>query len=181
MLHLKDNIKKIRKAYNETQEKFATRMGVTLPMQKTYEGGKSNPDIIYLEGLSKVSGIAMEQLKNSNLDYSLISEKVAKVTNAKPVPDKLYGQAQISIQEYIDELRSDKKELQEVIRTNLTAIATMLSSLSRHDQAYHETILRSLARLENRNEDDLTLEAGTIEADRMRKGIHKDNPQNIRR
>lgn len=64
----------------------------------------------------------------------------------------------------IDELQTDKRKLQNTIDTNLTALMQLLSALSRHDRAFHDTILRSLARLEGKKEVDLVAEARSFEA-----------------
>jgi hypothetical protein len=64
----------------------------------------------------------------------------------------------------LDELKADKIKLQNTIDTNLTAMMQLLSALSRHDRAFHDTILRSLARLEGKKEVDLVAEARSFEA-----------------
>jgi len=75
------------------------------------------------------------------------------------------------------ELREDKKVLQRVIETNLTALMQLLTALSLHDRAWHEIIVRALARLENKTEDQLIGEARTLEAAKTLqahgKGSHK--------
>lgn len=67
----------------------------------------------------------------------------------------------------IGELQADKRQLQNTIDANLTALMQLLSALSRHDRAFHDTILRSLARLEGKKEVDLVAEARSSEAARQ--------------
>lgn len=67
----------------------------------------------------------------------------------------------------IDDLKTDKAKLQKTIDTNLSAMMQLLSALSRHDRAFHDTILRSLARLEGKKEVDLVAEARSSEAARQ--------------
>lgn len=74
------------------------------------------------------------------------------------------GNIKITVQDYIDELRIDKKKLQNTIDTNLTAMIQLLGALSRHDRAFHDTMLKSLARLEKRPENELIGEARSFEA-----------------
>ncbi|HEX6427962.1 MAG TPA: hypothetical protein VF008_09765 [Niastella sp.] len=64
----------------------------------------------------------------------------------------------------IEDLMTDKTKLQNTIDSNLTAMMQLLSALSRHDRAFHETMLKSLARLEKRQENDLVAEARSFEA-----------------
>jgi phage repressor protein C with HTH and peptisase S24 domain len=76
MLHISTNIRKIRKLLNRTQFEFADVMGVSLAMQKSYEGGKANPDTIYLEKLSELTGFRVSDLLNNDLSVREIVEKV---------------------------------------------------------------------------------------------------------
>lgn len=72
----------------------------------------------------------------------------------------------ITAQEYIEELRRDKRRLESVIDANLTALVTMLSALHRHDLASHQVMLRSLARLEKlKDREQLIEEADRIEGE----------------
>jgi len=64
----------------------------------------------------------------------------------------------------INDLQSDKINLQNTIDTNLTAMMQLLGALSRHDRAFHETMLKSLARIEKRQESELVGEARSFEA-----------------
>lgn len=82
----------------------------------------------------------------------------------------LKGDIKITVQDYIDGLKEDKKKaferedkIMNQLASNLTAMMQLLTSLQRHDQVFHETILRSLGRLEGGN-TDLVLEARSTEA-----------------
>jgi plasmid maintenance system antidote protein VapI len=77
--------------------------------------------------------------------------------------------------DYINELREDKKRLQNTIDTNLTALMQLLSALSRHDRAFHDTILKSLARLEGKKEVDLVAEARSSEAAKQIEEMTRSN------
>jgi len=79
----------------------------------------------------------------------------------------------LSPMDYINDLKEDKKQakiredkIMNQLAANLTAMMQMLSALQRHDQAFHETILRSLSRIEGGNVD-LVLEAHSSEADQQ--------------
>jgi hypothetical protein len=81
------------------------------------------------------------------------------------------GSPTITLQDYISELKEDKKlaiererNILEKLVANSTAMIQLLSALSRHDRAFHDTILRSLARLEGKKEVDLIAEARSSEA-----------------
>ena len=83
-------------------------------------------------------------------------------TNKRSEPIKSKGS--FTLEDYIEDLKQDKYTLQEIIKVNLTGVMQLLNSRSRHDQALHETILRSLSRLEGGNKD-LVLEAHSYEAE----------------
>jgi len=84
------------------------------------------------------------------------------VPGVKKEPMKSKGS--MTLEDYIEDLKADKRELQQIIKLNLTGLMTVLASLQRHDQAFHETILRSLSRIEGGNKD-LVLEAHSYEAE----------------
>jgi hypothetical protein len=103
------------------------------------------------------------------------SAMLIEIKTASGKTIKVNSQADISLlnaffeerDRVIDELQTDKKQLQNTIDTNLTALMQLLSALSRHDRAFHDTILRSLARLEGKKEVDLVAEARSSEAARQ--------------
>lgn len=108
------------------------------------------------------------EYRSGNGNIYFIEFKTASGKNIKVIPE---GQTEIALlnafmeerERSLDELKSDKIKLQNTIDTNLTAMMQLLSALSRHDQVFHETILRSLGRLEGGN-TDLVLEARSSEA-----------------
>lgn len=80
MLHLSDNLKKIRGLLGITQQQFADKFKVTLAMQKSYEGGKAEPDLLYLTLISEFLGVVIKDLTSKNLSASFLKERVEKVT-----------------------------------------------------------------------------------------------------
>lgn len=159
MKQIHELIKSERVKANLSEEEMATRLKINRSTYQYWE--KSTPSIDKIKRIAKALG------KNENYFFITDDEKSVNQQQKEEVTDVIPGEASVTVQQYLDELRFDKKELQEIVRVNLTAIAKMLASLSKHDQAYHETMLRSLARLENRNESDLVLEAGTKEVNQM--------------
>lgn len=101
--------------------------------------------------------------------FTLIEFKTA---SGKTIQVRPEGQTEIALlnafleerDRTISDLQTDKAKLQNTIDANLTALMQLLSALSRHDRAFHDTILRSLARLEGKKEVDLIAEARSSEA-----------------
>lgn len=95
-----------------------------------------------------------------------------KTASGKHIQIKPEGQTELVLlnafleerDKVIEELQIDKKKLQNTIDVNLTAMMQLLGALSRHDRAFHDTMLRSLARLEGKQEVDLIAEARSSEA-----------------
>ena len=95
-----------------------------------------------------------------------------KTASGKHIQVKPEGQTELVLlnafleerNKVIEDLQTDKKKLQNTIDTNLTAMMQLLGALSRHDRAFHDTMLRSLARLEGKQEVDLIAEARSSEA-----------------
>jgi transcriptional regulator with XRE-family HTH domain len=91
MLHLPNNIKIIRSLSGKTQEEFRgyfTR--VTLAMQKSYEGGKAEPDSLYLQELSELSGVPVNDLMNKEITKKDVKLKVENGENVdgEALPDE---------------------------------------------------------------------------------------------
>jgi transcriptional regulator with XRE-family HTH domain len=77
MLHLPHNILLIRQVLDETQPVFGARFGATKPMIVSYEKGKANPDELFLDRLSRLTGVPLEDLQNKKLkEGDLKLEKV---------------------------------------------------------------------------------------------------------
>lgn len=87
MLHISTNIKKIRRLQDKTQEEFSKLLGVSIAMQKSYESGKANPDIVYIERLAALSGISFTDLMNMEVPLHRIVEKVEEKAEAKDTTD----------------------------------------------------------------------------------------------
>ncbi len=92
----------------------------------------------------------------------------------------LVSTGKITLEDYINELREDKKRMEKTIDINLNVIAQLLNSIARHDQAYHETILRSLERIEGSN-TDLVLQAHKRDAELQIQDSLKGSPAQVGR
>lgn len=111
------------------------------------------------------------QKSKKGLTY-FIELKTASGKTLQVIPE---GQTEIALlnafleerDKTIDDLKTDKVKLQKTIDSSLTAMMQLLSALSRHDRAFHDTMLRSLARLEGKPEVDLVGEARSSEAARQ--------------
>ncbi|MGN6420547.1 MAG: hypothetical protein ACTHMC_23760 [Pseudobacter sp.] len=113
-------------------------------------------------------------------------DKVPHETLKKGEAEEIFlnGPVKITAQEYVDALKRDKEQLQKVLDLNLAAMQAMLNSLRRHDQAFHETMLRSLARLEKKKSEDLLiLEAHTrnaaLQVEEGGKGIPQEDTSDM--
>lgn len=87
MLHLSDNIKIVRKLLGQTQEEFIKHFtGVTVAMQKSYEGQKAEPGVMYMQELSHLAGVTIDKLTKGQLTKNDLKkvEKVDKVSEPEP-------------------------------------------------------------------------------------------------
>lgn len=159
------NIRIIRELTGLIQSDFAKLIKTNESNIKTWETTEVAPrsELVYRR-IAELAGVSVKDLKTKELDPKSIHISVEKVETE----DSL-----INPKEYINELREDKKRAihrEEKIMTqlaaNLTAMMQLLTALQRHDQAFHETILRSLSRIEGGN-IDLVLEARSFEADQQ--------------
>lgn len=146
----------------KNQKDFATLIKTKESNIKTWETTKSIPrsQAIY-KRIAGLAGVKVEDIKNKILNEEDIKLKVEIVEDDGPV---------ISPRGYIKELQEDKRlaTLREErilgqLVANSTAMMQMLAVLQRHNQAFHETILKSLTRIEDGN-TDLVLEARSYEA-----------------
>jgi transcriptional regulator with XRE-family HTH domain len=157
------NIKLIRSLTKKTQPAFAELIKTNVSNIKTWENTDSLPtDVMIYETLADISGVAAKDLKSRELKKEEIKVKVEKVD------DNSY---RVSNREVIEDLRDDKKrstiredKILSQLVANSTAMMQILTVLQRHDQAFHETILKSLSRVEGGN-TDLVLEARRYEAE----------------
>jgi hypothetical protein len=109
--------------------------------------------------LPKSSTEVLNGQKEEVPPISQVNEDPAEYDRMLPL-----GEFKITVKDYVEDLRMDKKKLQNTIDANLTAMMQILTVLQRHDQAFHETILKSLGRIEGGN-IDLILEARKFEAE----------------
>lgn len=79
MLHLRDNIKLIRALYNQTQKEFVKNFtGISEAMQKSYEGGKADPGILYIRELAELTGISEKDLTDKRISKAEIKRLPTK-------------------------------------------------------------------------------------------------------
>lgn len=81
MLHLKGNIRLVRLLSDKKQRIFADRFKITEAMLKSYEGGKANPDELFVSRVAEFAGVSEKKLKEDKLRESDIHLKVEKVEN----------------------------------------------------------------------------------------------------
>jgi hypothetical protein len=162
LLHLSDNIKIIRALVDETQPIFAKRFtGVTTGMQKTYESGGTPPGPLYLQELSDIAGVTIDDLLNKALRKEDINlgQKAKKVNGqAHYTPDQLFAmflhvtEAQTAI---LDKIKGDTGK---VVATTEN-LWNGLQALAMRQGGDREILLNSLARLEGKGENELIAEA----------------------
>lgn len=160
------NVKLIRSLTGKTQTKFAELIKTNASNIKTWENTSVQPtDVLVYNILADIAGVSADELRNKKLTPKEITINVEQVEE---------DDFKITNKEYIDELRDDKKraalredKIMAQLASNLTAMMQLLSALSRHDRAFHETMLKSLARLEKRQENDLVGEARSFEASKQ--------------
>lgn len=167
------NIKLIRVLSGKNQKEFADLIKSKESNIKTWETTKSVPrnHLIYRR-IAEIAGVGVDDIKNKKLEEKDISLKVEIVEDNTPL---------ITPKQYIQELQDDKKRLiaseQNIMSqlvANSTAMMQLLNVLQRHDQAFHETILKSLSRIEGGN-IDLVLEAHKYEAALQMKDSKQDS------
>jgi transcriptional regulator with XRE-family HTH domain len=87
LLHLTDNLKLIRALLKQTQAEFIKNFTgkITVDMQKSYEGGKAKPDILYIQELAEMTGVSERELTSKKLSKSDFKamRKVEKAENGE--------------------------------------------------------------------------------------------------
>lgn len=79
MLHLNNNVKVIRKLWNMSQTEFSALFtNFNLNKQKYFEKAGDKVDPLYMQELSKMTGIPEEELLNKKVDSSTIPAKPIK-------------------------------------------------------------------------------------------------------
>lgn len=155
---LKKIVKAIQFKTDKTIEEIATEIGYARAYFTNQINIGTNKKLKQL--LLEKFPLEKEQnvLYSNNQQPSFVKEDPAEYNTGLHTDD-----LKITLKEYINDLREDKKSLQRTIDTNLAAMMQLLAALSRHDRAFHETILKSLGRLEGDNVD-LVGEARSYEA-----------------
>lgn len=127
MSHYSDNIKKIRKLANKKQLEFASYFpNTTLAMQKSYEQGKAKPDGLYLQILSRLSGISEDKLQNEPIVIEEIDLKLPKEEkDEKGEKEKLFKLSNyehpLKEESAIDQLTASNKLLAEAAKIQAEA------------------------------------------------------------
>lgn len=167
MLHLKHNIKLIRGLSGKKQEDFIKLFqGVTIAMQKSYEGGKAKPDIVYMQQLAEYSGVTQHELLNKELliEDIEIQDQVEKAeTGKKKLTDRdLYAMfltvsaAQTQILESIkkDMARQDSQTIiNETVNRIETSLTETLTGVEFVSGRQLQKIIASLAELKAQKKD----------------------------
>lgn len=71
-MHIGENIKLIRQVWGLKQPQFAKLLDATTAMIKSYENGNAQPKKLVEEKLSELSGIKLEELRNSKISIKSI-------------------------------------------------------------------------------------------------------------
>lgn len=122
LLHLKDNIKLIRKLCGNTQPEFAAKFtGVTTPMQKSYESGKAEPGPLYLEELSEIASVSEKDLRGKKL-----SKNDIKVVNKVEKGNEQHYEL-INITDDIRKVLRDQQEAIIRLEARVTVLTTTLA------------------------------------------------------
>lgn len=71
---ISENIVKLRKKYNYSQEDVAEKIGVTRQTIAKWENGESVPDVVHSSALAELFNISLDNLVNFNGSISGMSE-----------------------------------------------------------------------------------------------------------
>lgn len=86
-MHLSKNIKTIRKLSNKTQTEFGEAFGATKAMIVSYEGGKAQPDELFIKRLAKIAGVTEEELRNEDLSDQVLNVEMLEKLHLKGAND----------------------------------------------------------------------------------------------
>lgn len=86
-MHIAENIKLIRQFWDLKQAEFAKLLGATTAMIKSYENGNAQPKRIVEETLSSLSGIKLEDLRNTKIGIKSIKPLKDKNETGSNSPD----------------------------------------------------------------------------------------------
>lgn len=80
-LHLSENIRKLRKQHNITQEQLAESLDVTIGAVSKWERGTSVPDLEYIIRIADKFGVSVDVLLGYQLNKSTLSDMLDKITH----------------------------------------------------------------------------------------------------
>lgn len=122
MLQISRNIKFIRKLWKATQDEFAHKYKVTVPMIKSYEGGKANPDPVFISRLARDAGVNEDDLMTKILAETDINwgEKVEKVL---PI-----GNLKVTLEDYVNEIKRQRDYLEKLVVDKSDKIINLLTN-----------------------------------------------------
>jgi transcriptional regulator with XRE-family HTH domain len=142
MATLQNNIKIIRGLSGQTQKDFIGNFtGVTVAMQKSYEAGIAKPDILYLQELSDMSGVPMEDLQKKPLtkaDITISKKKGELVGKEDPATPENFNSLVRTLENLtrdkekttaiLERLTEDKKNTTDIIMRLLLVIERQINS-----------------------------------------------------
>jgi transcriptional regulator with XRE-family HTH domain len=129
MSHLPLNIKKIRKLLGDTQQAFADKFSVTTDMQKSYEGGKASPDILYMGRLENVTGKSSKELIEKDISIDDLSQNIARISRAQRGEKGEKFHVKHELPDYRDDLISVLKEQNIGLRNEADSVDANLNEL----------------------------------------------------
>lgn len=164
-------IKRLKELYVDSEadnvSAFAKKAGIDQSLMSKYLEGKRD--------FTMGSALKMKEKLSVNPIWILTGENPKYVLNGQDKELPL-----MTNKEIVDNLKADKQRLSTIIDANLTAMMVMLNALHRHDVAYHQEMLRSLARLEKlKKQDELIVRAnnseGATQIEEMKAGGNKQH------
>jgi len=155
MLQIRNNIKLIRSLSGKKQEDFIRLFpGVTVAMQKSYEGGKAKPDAAYIDAIARMAGVTANDVMHKELSGKDIKFKVEKVES--PDFEALYI---AELQSQKKALEEDKAFFKEMLRTSLAGLLQRTEEMWLRQKGTGDVVLHSLERLEKKEAGELIREA----------------------
>jgi transcriptional regulator with XRE-family HTH domain len=125
-LHLRDNIKLIRALLNQTQKEFIQNFtGISEAMQKSYEGGKAEPGILYIRELAELTGLSEKDLtdkKLSKIDIKRANENAEKV-------EKVESEDIITFNRDLGKVIGELKEENIYLKARVTVLSVTLAKV----------------------------------------------------
>jgi DNA-binding XRE family transcriptional regulator len=165
MEHLGEILKKYRQKEDLTQEAMAklieTGLRTYLAIEKTGKVAKTK---------------TLQAIKQLGIDTRKIAEK-----DDEKKSFLFTGRRKLTVDDYIALQEKHNAFLEKMLEVGLSTILNSLGALHDHDLAYHQTALRSLARLEKQKDQNvLILEADNVEADFLTGNVNEGNQRLVR-